>query len=81
MPTRKYDRLNFDLFVTSSSGFDLANLYKSNRRHREIIRPGMTISPRPSRAKSDDEPDRGARSLMGASREVATSTITGVPNT
>lgn len=39
------------------------------------------MSPRPSRAKSDDEPDRGARSFMGASREVATSTITGVPNT
>jgi hypothetical protein len=39
------------------------------------------MSPRPRRAKSDDEPERGARSLIGASREVATSTITGVPNT
>lgn len=41
----------------------------------------MTISPRPRRAKSEDEDERGARSLMGASIEVATSTITGVPNT
>jgi hypothetical protein len=67
--------------VISSLGLNLAYLYKSNRRHKEIIRPGMTISPRPRRAKSEEEDERGARSLMGASMDVATSTITGVPNT
>lgn len=41
----------------------------------------MTISPRPRRAKSEVVEERGARSLIGASMEVATSTITGVPNT
>lgn len=48
-----------------------------------MTRPGMTMSPSPSIAKSlgREELERGERILMGASIPLATVTITGVANT
>lgn len=62
----------------------LAYCARSNRRHRAIISPGITTSPRPSMAYSAGLPEEeglGARSLMGASRDLATVTMTGVAKT
>ena len=81
MPVQKYSLLKDEYLVVSLSGFRWTYRYMSKRRQRAMTRPGMTMSPRPSMAKSEVEPGLGASSLIGASMPLATVTITGVAKT